>query len=75
MDADDAAAAPWSSNLHAAVDLRKQRVVLAEADVEPGTEPAPRWRTRIEPPVTTLPSKRLTPRRCELLSRPLRELP
>src|SRR5207237_831526 len=31
--------------------------------------------TRIDPPVTTLPSNRFTPRRCELLSRPLRELP
>src|SRR5438105_10669687 len=29
----------------------------------------------MDPPVTMLPSKRLTPSRCELLSRPLRELP
>jgi hypothetical protein len=28
-----------------------------------------------DPPVTTLPSWRLTPSRCALLSRPLRELP
>src|SRR5262245_23660295 len=29
----------------------------------------------MEPPVTRLPSKRLTPSRCELLSRPLRDDP
>ena len=67
--------APWSRELHPAVDLCEQRVVLAEADVEARPERRPRWRTRIDPPVTMLPSKRLTPRRCELLSRPLRELP
>ena len=32
--------APWSSNFTRAVDLREQRVVLAEADVEAGPEPA-----------------------------------
>ena len=33
--------APWSENFTRAVDLREQRVVLAEPDVEAGTEPAP----------------------------------
>ena len=32
--------APWSANFTRAVDLGEQRVVLAEPDVEAGTEPA-----------------------------------
>ena len=39
-----------------AVDLGEERVVLAEPDVEPGSNRRPFWRTRMEPPVTTLPS-------------------
>src|SRR6266850_7625223 len=35
----------------------------------------PRWRTRIDPPLTSWPPKRFTPSRCEWLSRPFRELP
>jgi len=58
-----------------AVDFREQRVILAEAEFRPGSNRRPFCRTRIDPPVTILPSCRLTPSRCELLSRPLRELP
>ena len=39
-DADDAAARAVVLELDRAVDLREQRVVLAEADVQAGTEPA-----------------------------------
>jgi len=42
---------------------------------KPARNRRPRCRTRIEPPGTRLPSNRLTPSRCELLSRPFRELP
>src|SRR5579884_692997 len=35
----------------------------------------PRCRTRIEPPLTSSPPKRFTPRRCALESRPFLELP
>jgi hypothetical protein len=35
----------------------------------------PRWRTMIVPPGTSCPPNALTPSRCALESRPLRELP
>src|SRR6185503_18592387 len=41
----------------------------------PGLKRVPRWRTRMDPPVTNWPPNRLTPRRWELLSRPFLELP
>ena len=41
----------------------------------PGWKRVPRWRTIIDPAVTDVPSKILTPRRWALLSRPLRVLP
>ena len=40
----------------------------------PGWKWVPRWRTMISPALTTWPPNRLTPSRCELESRPLREL-
>ena len=40
MDADEAAVRAVILELDRAVDLREQRVVLAEADVEAGLEPA-----------------------------------
>src|SRR6266700_2547386 len=40
----------------------------------PGWNFVPRWRIRISPALTAWPPKRLTPRRCALESRPLREL-
>src|SRR3954466_8520254 len=36
----------------------------------PGWKWVPRWRTMISPALTSWPPKRLTPRRCALLSRP-----
>src|SRR5215471_4039998 len=41
----------------------------------PGFTFVPRWRTMIVPPGTNWPPKALKPRRCELESRPFRELP
>src|SRR5437763_46183 len=41
--------------------------------LSPGWKWVPRWRTRISPAFTTWPPKRLTPSRCALESRPLRE--
>ena len=75
QDADDAAAGAVILEPHAAGDLREDRVVLAEAAFSPGRKRRPRWRTMIVPPVTRLPSCAFTPSRCELESRPLRELP
>jgi hypothetical protein len=43
--------------------------------LRPALNLVPRCRTKIDPPVTSWPAKRFTPRRWELLSRPLRELP
>src|SRR5688572_28647758 len=43
--------------------------------LRPGLKRVPRWRTRMEPPVTHCPPKRLTPSICGFESRPLRELP
>src|ERR1700693_2835884 len=48
---------------------------LPRPTLSPGKNFVPRWRTRREPPVTSWPPNRLTPRRCELESRPLREEP
>src|SRR5688572_33049434 len=48
---------------------------LPRPTLAPGLKRVPRWRTRMEPPVTNWPAKRLTPSICGLESRPLRELP
>src|SRR6202795_2841459 len=48
---------------------------LPRPTLSPGKNFVPRWRTRMEPPVTSSPPNRLTPRRCEFESRPLREEP
>src|SRR5204862_4015674 len=40
----------------------------------PGWNLVPRWRIRISPALTCCPPNRLTPSRCALESRPLREL-
>jgi hypothetical protein len=48
-DADLAAVLAVVLEADLAVDLREQRVVLAEADVEAGLKRRPFWRTRIEP--------------------------
>src|SRR5581483_5406458 len=41
----------------------------------PGFRRVPRWRTMIEPPVTSCPPKAFTPSRCAFESRPFLELP
>src|SRR5216117_2297895 len=38
---------------------------VGSADEKPGRIGVPRWRTRMEPPVTSWPPNRLTPSRCE----------
>jgi hypothetical protein len=75
-DRDEAAVRAVIFELHGAGHLGEQRVVLAEADV------LARRRTcgcaLPDEDRTTrdgLPSNRFTPRRCDWLSRPLRELP
>src|SRR3984893_2890940 len=55
--------------------LAKSVSSLPRPTFSPGKNRVPRWRTRIEPPLTSCPPKRLTPRRCEFESRPLREEP
>src|ERR1700693_3434011 len=55
--------------------LAKRGSSEPRATFSPGKNFVPRCRTRIEPPVTSCPPKRLTPRRCEFESRPLREEP
>ena len=67
--------APWSSNFTRPVDLREDRVVLAEADVQAGPEAAAALPHEDRAAGDDVAVVRLTPSRCELLSRPLRELP
>src|SRR6478735_1434288 len=67
--------APWSSNFTRPVTFAKSVSSLPRPTFRPGRNRRPRWRTMIDPPGTRLPSNRFTPSRCELLSRPLRELP
>ena len=55
-DADDPAVCAVVFELHAAGDLREDRVVLAAAGVQPGRNRRPRWRTMMVPPLTRLPS-------------------
>src|SRR4051812_2179397 len=55
--------------------LAKSVSSLPMPTLTPGLKRVPRCRTRIDPPVTNSPAKRFTPSRCELLSRPFRELP
>ena len=54
----DAAAGLAGREHHVAVDLREQRVVRADADVDPGGS-VPRCRTRMDPAVTNSPPKAL----------------
>ena len=63
------------TELHRAVDEREQRVVAADADVLPGWNLVPRWRTMIVPAWILLPPNTFTPRRWALESRPLRVEP
>jgi hypothetical protein len=51
-DADEAATLTLVMKLHDAVDLGEERVIAAEADVDARLDFVPRWRTRIDPPVT-----------------------
>src|SRR5688572_31495129 len=67
--------APWSSNFTRPSTFANSVSSLPRPTFRPGRKRRPRCRTRIDPPVTTLPSNRLTPSRCELLSRPLRDEP
>src|SRR6186997_3099290 len=67
--------APWSSNFTRPPIFANSVSSLPRPTFRPGRKRRPRCRTRIDPPVTTLPSNRLTPSRCELLSRPLRDDP
>ena len=53
----------------------KSESSLARPTFRPGFSGVPRCRTRIEPPETSWPAKRFTPRRWLLLSRPLRDEP
>src|SRR5579864_3282425 len=52
--------------------LAKRVSSLPRPTLVPGKKRVPRWRTMIEPPLTSSPPKRLTPRCCGLESRPLR---
>src|SRR5215471_13551394 len=67
--------APWFSNLTRPVIFAKMVSSLPSPAFRPGLNRRPRWRTMIVPPLTRLPSCAFTPRRCELESRPFRELP
>ena len=62
-----------NSTLPAAVANRVSS--LPRPTLRPGWKWVPRWRTMISPALTNWPPKRLTPRRCALESRPLREEP
>src|SRR3990172_4693766 len=55
--------------------LAKRVSSLPRPTFLPGRNLVPRWRTRIEPPLTVSPPNAFTPSRWELLSRPFRELP
>src|SRR5579871_2850700 len=48
---------------------------LPRPTFSPALKREPRWRTRMEPPVTNSPPKAFTPRRCAFESRPFLELP
>src|SRR5437763_11872896 len=67
--------APWSSNFTRPAIFAKIVSSLPRPALRPARKRRPRWRTMMVPPLTRLPSCALTPSRCELLSRPLRELP
>jgi len=60
---------------NSAFDQGEQRVVLADADVTPGWNWVPRWRTMIEPALISSPPKRFTPSILGLESRPFRVEP
>ena len=66
---------PLSSKRTTPETLAKRVSSLPMPTLSPGLKRVPRWRTRIDPPVTNWPSKRFTPSRCALESRPLREVP
>src|ERR1700686_277312 len=66
---------PRSRNTTMPETLANSVSSLPRPTFSPGLNGVPRWRTRIEPPVTNSPPKALTPRRCALESRPFLELP
>jgi hypothetical protein len=70
-DGDAAAVLAVILEPHFAGTFAKSVSSLPRPTFRPGSKRRPRCRTRIEPPVTTLPSWLLTPSRCELLSRPV----
>src|SRR5690348_2835758 len=66
---------PLSTNLRRPLTLANRVSSLPRPTLRPGFTRVPRWRTMMVPPGTTWPPKALNPSRCELESRPLRELP
>src|SRR5690606_1497391 len=67
--------APLSWNLTVPSRSAKRVKSLPRPTLKPGLNLVPRCLTSMLPASTTWPSKRLTPRRCEWLSRPFLELP
>src|SRR5208282_1078360 len=66
---------PLSSNLTKPATLANRVSSLPRPTLTPGLYLVPRWRTRMEPPLTNWPPKRFTPRRWPWESRPLTEEP
>src|SRR5262252_9090920 len=66
---------PRSLNSTVPVILANRVSSLPRPTFRPGLMRVPRWRTMMEPPVTSWPPKDFTPRRCALESRPFLELP
>ena len=60
---------------YAAVDLREKGIVFAEADIDAGGEPTPALPDEDRSTGDDVAVMALDAERCELLSRPLRELP
>jgi hypothetical protein len=61
VDTDEAAGVALVFKLDDARDLREQGVVFADPTLTPGLNFVPRWRTRIDPPLTSWPPNRFTP--------------
>src|ERR1017187_6852535 len=66
---------PRSLNSTTPVTLANSVSSLPNPTFSPGLIGVPRCRTMIDPPGTSCPPKRFTPRRCALESRPFLELP
>src|SRR5208282_3004842 len=66
---------PLSSNLTKPATLANRVSSLPRPTLTPGLYLVPRWRTRMEPPLTNWPPKRFTPSRWPWESRPLTEEP